>query len=147
MPERHAAKLTDSRFTEASPRISADGHWLAYTSNESGQNEVYVQQFPGGGQRWMVSRGGGTNPVWARDSQSLSFRQGPKLMAVSGSPPFREREPVELFEAPWSMPEFDVAPDGQGFIMIRTSDPSTARIHVILNCAEEVRRRVPGAPS
>jgi Tol biopolymer transport system component len=76
-PERHASKLTDSRFNESGPSISPDRRWLAYVSDESGQNEVYVQQFPGAGQRWMVSNGGGTEPVWARDSQSLYFRQAP----------------------------------------------------------------------
>ena len=144
-PERHASKLTDSRFNKSRPSISPDQRWLAYVSDESDQNEVYVQQFPGAGQRWMVSKGGGTEPVWARDSQSLYFRQGPKLMAVRGRPPFPQ--PVELFEAPWAVGgdtrRYDVAPDGQGFIMTRVSDAPAARIHVILNWIEELKRRVP----
>jgi hypothetical protein len=90
----------------------------------------------------MVSRGGGTRPVWSRDSQSLYFRQDGKVTAVSGGPPFREREPIELFEAPWSLVEFDTAPDGRGFIMIRRAEPAAARLHVILNWADEVKRRV-----
>jgi eukaryotic-like serine/threonine-protein kinase len=120
---------------------------LAYTSNESGQYQVYVQQFPAAGQRWMVSKAGGTEPVWARDSKWLYFRRGRKLLAVAGRPPFGE--PVELFEAPWAPvfdgpnpPQYDVAPDGEGFIMIRSSGRD-ARIHVILNWVEELKRRVP----
>ena len=144
-PERHASKLTDSRFNESGPSISPDRRWLAYVSDESDQNEVYVQQFPGAGQRWRVSKGGGTEPVWARDPQSLYFRQGPKFMAVPGRPPFAK--PVELFEAPWAvggdMRGYDVAPDGQGFIVTRVSDAPAARIHVILNWIEELKRRVP----
>ena len=148
LPERRAERLIDSRFSEGAPSISPDGRWLAYTSNESGQYQVYVQQFPTAGQRWMVSKAGGCEPVWARDSNWLYFRRGRKLLAVEGGPPFRD--PVELFDAPWApvfdgpnRPQYDVAPDGEGFIMIRTSDRAAARIHVILNWVEELKRRVP----
>jgi serine/threonine-protein kinase len=147
LPGRRATKLTDSRFTEGGASISPDGRWLAFVSNESGQNEVYVQQFPVAGQRWMVSKGGGTEPVWAKDSQTLYFRQGPKLMSAPGRPPFSD--PIQLFEAPWSVGgdgrlahEYDIAPDGQGFIMIGVRNPSADRIHVILNWVEELKRRV-----
>jgi hypothetical protein len=77
----------------------------------------------------------------------LYFRRDGKVIAVAGRPPFAGA--VELFDAPWargggtSRPQYDVAPDGQGFLMIRTSDPSTARIHVILNWVEELKRRMP----
>ena len=148
VPERRVAKLTDSRFTEGGASVSPDGRWLAYTSNESGQNEVYVQQFPTAGQRWMISKGGGTEAVWARDSQFLYFRRGPTLMVAAGRPPFRE--PVALLDVPWAVggdgrlaASYDVAPNGQGFIMIRTNNRSADRIHVILNWVEELKRRIP----
>jgi serine/threonine protein kinase/Tol biopolymer transport system component len=152
LPERRLAQLTDSRFTEGGAKISPDGRWLAYTSNESGQNEVYVQEFPTAGQRWMISKGGGTEAVWGRDSQTLYFRRGPGLMAAAGRPPFRERAP--LFEVPWAVggdgrmaANYDVAPDGQGFIMIRSKDRSLDRIYVIFNWVDELKRRVPRASS
>ena len=148
LPEQRVEPLIASRFSEGAPSISPDGKWLAYTSNESGQYQVYVQQFPAAGQRWMVSKAGGSEPVWARDSNRLYFRRGRKLLTVAGRPPFRE--PVELFEVPWApvfdgpnSPQYDVAPDGEGFIMVRASDRAAARIHVILNWVEEVKRRVP----
>lgn len=146
LPGRHDEPLLQSRFVEASPAISPDGRWLAYASNESGRQEVYVQPFPAGGRRWQVSQAGGIAPVWARDSQQLFFWQNRALMAATGRPPFGGV--VELFEAPWAQRvgaarQYDVAPDGEGFLMIRPPDPASARIHIILNWVEEVKRRVP----
>ena len=141
MPDRRVAPLLHSSFIEAAPAISPDGRWLAYSSNESGRPEVYVQPFPGGGRRWPVSRAGGTQPVWSRTSPELFFRQNEAVVAVAGRPPFDGA--VTLFEAPWARSDYDVAPDGEGFVMIRSANPSAARIHVILNWADELERRVP----
>jgi serine/threonine-protein kinase len=145
MPERRAEPIVQSQFIEWAPAISPDGRWLAYSSNESGRHEVYVQPFRAAGRRWQVSQAGGTEPVWARNAQRLFFRQDVKLMAVAGRPPFGGA--VELFNAPWAWrqafrPQYDVAPDGEGFVMIRSTNPAP-RIHVILNWAEELSRRVP----
>jgi hypothetical protein len=140
------AASVDSRFAETAPAISPDGRWLAYLSNESGVQEVYVQEFRKGGQRWPVSSAGGSEPVWARDSERLYFREGSKLLAVGARPPFAGA--VELFDAPWALlsgdrPEYDVSPDGERFVMIRPPDRSAARIHVILNWVDELQRRIP----
>ena len=140
MPERVAEPFIESRFVEAAPAFSKDGRWLAYVSNESGSSEVYVQEFRPSGQRWRVSKAGGTEPVWSKDSQRLYFRQGFKLLAVAARPPFAGA--VELFETPWASPQYDVAPDGERFFMIRR-DQSAARIHVIFNWVDELKRRVP----
>src|SRR5262249_32637623 len=51
------------------PRLSPNGRWLAYESDESGRNEVYVRPFPGSGSRWTVSKDGGDQPVWARNGR------------------------------------------------------------------------------
>jgi serine/threonine-protein kinase len=146
LPDRRAEPLVDSRFAETAPAISPDGRWLAYLSNESGVQEVYVQEFRKGGQRWPVSSAGGSEPVWARDSERLYFREGSKLLAVGARPPFAGA--VELFDAPWALlsgdrPEYDVSPDGERFVMIRPPDRSAARIHVILNWVDELQRRIP----
>ena len=69
--------LVESNFTELHPAVSPDGHWLAYTSNESGTNEVYVRPFPATtGARWQVSNGGGMQPRWAADGRELFYLDG-----------------------------------------------------------------------
>ena len=66
--------LVASQFTELHPDISPNGRWLAYTSNESGTNEVYVRPFPNTSDvRWQVSNGGGASPVWSHDGNELFF--------------------------------------------------------------------------
>jgi serine/threonine-protein kinase len=143
LPERRAESFIESRFVEAAPQISPDGRWLAYVSNESGSQEVYVQEFRRDGQRWRVSRAGGANPVWARDSQQLYFREGARLLTLAARPPFAGG--VVLFETPWmgNLLSYDVSPDGERFVMIRPPDPAAARIRVILNWVDELKRRVP----
>jgi serine/threonine-protein kinase len=64
------------------PRVSPDGKWVAYQSGFSGQAEIYVQPFPGGGQKTIVSSGGGVLPVWSRTSDEIFYRQGDSLIAV-----------------------------------------------------------------
>jgi Tol biopolymer transport system component len=56
---------------EWAPTLSADGHWLAYVSDESGRNEVYVQPYPGPGGRWLISTDGGTDPSWSPEGREL----------------------------------------------------------------------------
>ncbi len=63
-----------SRFDEISPSLSPDGRWLAYVSDESGIQEVYVQPFPEGGRRFPISRGGGTEALWSRDGREIFYR-------------------------------------------------------------------------
>ncbi len=137
LEDKQRRALVQSRFDELAPTISPDGRWLAYTSDESGRHEVYVQPFPDGGQRWQISRGGGTEPLWSKNGGELFFRQEQKLMAVAAQRPFET--PVELFEAGWwatrfsSRTNYDVAPDGR-FVMLRSNDATEqARIHVIVN--------------
>jgi Tol biopolymer transport system component len=75
--------LVHSTYTELHPTVSPDGRWIAYTSNESGSNEVYVRPFPNtDGARWQVSNGGGTEPRWASDGREVYFIAGDRLMAA-----------------------------------------------------------------
>jgi len=151
LPEKRVAPYVQTQFREMAAIASPDGRWAAYTSNESGRFEVFVQALRTGGQRWPISRAGGNEPVWARDSRELYFRQGQKLMAVAARPPFAGA--VELLDTPWALvataeagsgrAQYDVDLDGTGFFMIRPADPSSARIRVILNWTEELKRRVP----
>src|SRR4029077_3808568 len=108
-------------------QISADGKWVAYASNESGEWEIYVTTFPAAAGKWQVSRGGGTEPRWRGDGKEI-FYLGPTgmLMAVpvDSSATFSSGEPTPLFQvrgrAPISSTDlftYDVAKDGQRFLV------------------------------
>jgi dipeptidyl aminopeptidase/acylaminoacyl peptidase len=70
-------------FREVAPRVSPDGRYVAYTSNESGRNEIYVQSYPGPGRTWQISTAGGLDAHWRSDGKELYYRGlDQKLMAV-----------------------------------------------------------------
>jgi hypothetical protein len=96
------------------PRLSPNGRWLAYLSDESGAREVYVRPFPGSGSRWAISKDGGDQPVWARNGRELFYRSGDRIMAVevTSDPTFSVSRPTILFEAK-TRGFYDVTPDGQ----------------------------------
>ena len=138
-------------FNERAPRLSPDGHWLAYVSNESGRDEVYVQPFPGPGGKWQISVSGGTEPVWSHAGSEIFYRKGDKMMAVGvaygGS--FSAGSPHVLFEGrfvPTRRGEaaYDVSPDDRRFVMIQRDLQSVAtRLNMVLNFSEELKRRAP----
>jgi hypothetical protein len=113
-----------SAFTELTPSLSPDDHWLAYTSNESGINEVYVRPFPGTqGGRWQVSNGGGAEPRWSHDGREVFYLDGRgRLTAarVNTTPTFSVAAHTVLFDASVFILEsfhqsYDVSLDGQTF--------------------------------
>ena len=138
-------------FNERAARFSPDGHWLAYVSNESGRDEVYVQPFPGPGGKWQVSVSGGTEPVWSHDGSEIFYRVGDKMMAVrvahDGS--FSAESPRLLFEGrfvPTRRGEaaYDVSPDGRRFLMVQRDLQSViTHLNVVLNFSEELARLAP----
>jgi len=139
-------------FNEGGPAFSPDGRWLAYVSDESGQFEVYVRPFPGPGSKWPISIQGGVAPVWARDGRELFYRNGYKMMAVTveAGSEFSAGRPEVIFEgryvaANWYRPNYDISPDGQQFVMVRSTqeEVSPAKINVVLNWFEELKRLVP----
>ena len=143
--------FVQTAFTEASPAFSPDGRWVAYQSNESGRDEVYVQPFPGPGAKALVSTDGGTEPAWSRKGDELFYRNGDKMMVVPTiiQPTFTASKPEVLFERPyWMYPplrNYDVTPDGRRFLMIKESEQVAAatRVIVVLNWFEELKRLVP----
>jgi serine/threonine-protein kinase len=147
--ERQPKPFLQTPYMEHRPAFSPDGHWLAYQSNQSGRDEIYVQAYPGPGAKVQVSIDGGTEPLWARNGRELLYRSGRKLFAVpvtKNSPEFVAGKPVELFEGPYSSdlyrPGYDITPDGQRFIMVKVPEGSAPRqINVIVNWFEELRRR------
>ncbi len=145
--------LLATNFNEYYPALSPDGRWLAYVSDESGQNEVYVRPLQGSGSKVIVSQNGGSEPVWSRRGNELFYRgfgvQGTPLMAVSvqTTPSFRVLSRAQLFDVSDYEPatphaNYDVGPDGR-FVMVNQGRLSD--IVVIQNWTEEVRRRGAGS--
>ncbi|MEO8217242.1 MAG: protein kinase [Acidobacteriota bacterium] len=129
---------------ERNGKLSPDGHWIAYVSNESGSFEVYVQPFPPSGPKWQVSRGGGLQPEWRSDGGEMYFigRDG-KLMAVDvageGVGAFIMGEPRPLFETRmtgWEPvllgTQYAASRDGSRFVVI-TAPQTPQPITVMLN--------------
>jgi serine/threonine-protein kinase len=150
---REIEMLLQSAFDEHTGKLSPDDCWLAYVSNESGREEIYVQSFPGPGRSWQVSSEGGAEPLWARNGKELFYRNGNKMMAVAihSEPEFSPGRPFLLFEGdyvvgrPTPYSEYSVTSDGQRFVMIKeTGESSTPReITVVLNWNEELKRLAP----
>jgi len=143
-----------SPFNERHAAFSPDGRWMAYTSNESGRDEVYVVPFPGPGGKSQVSTAGGAMPRWNRNGRELFYLNGTKMMAVevTTTPAFSASAPVPLFDIPpYSNPSagtpYDVAPDGKRFVMLKDGGASNGqdelKLRVVLNWFEELRRLAP----
>ncbi len=124
-------------FAERHPRLSPDGRWLAYTSNESGRDEVLVQSFPGAGRPDTDFHDGGIEPVWSRDGRELFYLNGDAMMAVEirTSPTFAAGPAQTLFEGRYvlgtnAVASYDVSADGQRFLRVQPMhpDPPTDRI-------------------
>ena len=147
-----------STFDENAAALSPDGKWLAYESNETGVDEVYVRPFPDtDAGKWQVSTAGGAAPVWGHSGRELFYvgqQGGRKMMvaAIDTRPSFSVRERRALFPLGaeyhidlWYA-SYDVTPDDQHFLLARvvgSGDGSeAARLIVVENWFEELRERV-----
>jgi eukaryotic-like serine/threonine-protein kinase len=143
--------LVATKFTELSPAVSPDGKWLAYTSNETGQYEIYVVPFPNTrAAKWPVSQRGGTEPLWSHSGKELFYRDGAGYLVaveVKPNPTFSLGHQTALFPAAgfksllWA-PWYAVAPDDRRFLMVRPVAASNAdKLIVIDNWFEELKLR------
>ena len=135
------------KAVETMPRLSPDGQWIAFTTDESGQGEVVVQRFPGPGGRVQVSAGGGSEPVWSRDGGRLFYRGDGRFMAAtlargeSFAVVSRDTLFSDAFQyAPNPHANFDVMADGKHFIFLKTV--SEGNMIVVANWKAAVRERM-----
>jgi serine/threonine protein kinase/Tol biopolymer transport system component len=154
----NARAVVATNASETYPEFSPDGKWLAYCSNETGRVELYVQPYPGPGNRVTITSDGGVSePAWSKNSNELFYRVGQSIMSVrfriSGSE-FVPEKPIQLFRQPALVggtsvrPTYDVTPDGRFLFNLpipETGDernrkifPSTLRL--VLNWTEEIER-------
>ena len=144
-------------FEERGASFSPEGQWIAYVSDESGRDEVYVRPYPGPGGQVIISTGGGAEVVWGPDGSELFYRNGDQVMvvAVTTGLTFSAETPAPLFAAPYPLdragpggtPNYDISPDGEQFIFVEqnssTGGEGSTQIHVVLNWFEELTTRVP----
>jgi Tol biopolymer transport system component len=142
--DRVAFPFANTPFDERSPEISADGNWMAYSSDESGIPEIYVRPFPKGDGKWQVTRGGGYQPHWRRDGKELFYLSGDgRIVAVEVAarpPTFEVGASTSLFRArmgngldsqnAWNT--YAVSTDGQRFLINRLGDAAEAAPIVLL---------------
>ena len=143
--------LLQTEFNEREGRLSSDGHWVAYVSNESGRNEVYVQSFPKPGGKKRISTEGGSEPEWRGDGKELFYlTPDGMLMAVEvkADSTLEVSIPKSLFQTGargLAGTKYDVSGDGQRFLvnteLLLTSSP----INVIVNWTEGLRKWDPPA--
>jgi serine/threonine-protein kinase len=131
-PAAHAIIATTANETD--PRLSPDGKWLAYISDESTRDEVYVQEYPSG-RRWQISTGGASSPYWSHDGSELFYvSNAANVMAVgvSGGVEPEMGAPQELFSIR-SGNLWGVAPDGRFLVSTPVEDPIDAPLTVVLD--------------
>ena len=138
--DRKPHAVIKTKFDDLFGSFSPDVKYLAYSSNDSGRNEVYVQEFPDARNKWQVSTNGGSQPFWRADGKELFYRQGTRIMAVpvQTAPTFSVGNPVELFQATFASVlargHFRPTPDGQRFLVLGALGRDAVRpASVVLN--------------
>ena len=138
--EATSANLRDAK-------VSPDGKWVAYTSDESGTNQVYVCAFPTPAGKTPVSADGGQEPRWSRDTRELFYRNPLKnqlmVTEVQTDSTFRAGPPKPLFEL--STNNWDVDPDAKRFLVAKPQEATVdaPQLRVVVNWLDELPRKVP----
>jgi serine/threonine-protein kinase len=152
---RHVIPLLQTAANEESTEVSPSGRWMAYSSDESGQTEVYVRPFPDSDrERWKVSLGGGKQPQWSRDGRELFYLTSAGAMMavpVSETPELSLGQPVKLFDDAGFAHitggrSYDITKDGR-FLITKAQRPSgtsaPGSLVIVHNWFEELKRLVP----
>lgn len=147
VPERQAKPVLQSAFDQLQGRISPDGRFLAYASNESGRWEVYVQPFPATGAKWQISSNGAALPQWRGDGKELFFlTEGGRVMSadIKTEGGFQSGVPRQLFQADvkyyGSDAPYSVQADGQRFLVNVFAENNTVTpMTIVLNWNESLK--------
>jgi serine/threonine-protein kinase len=135
MDDRKATAFLATPYAEDDPELSPDGKWLAYSSNDSGRFEIYVQRFPEGGKRWQISNDQGYRPMWSKDGKELFYENNDQVMMVpvATKPDFHADSPRLLFRGRFDG-NYDVTRDGR-FLMLKGAEQGSAptQIQLVLN--------------
>jgi class 3 adenylate cyclase/Tol biopolymer transport system component len=145
--------LLQEEFNEVFPKISPNGRWLAYVSDKSGKDEIYVSPFPDVDSGiWQVSEDGGNFPLWSPDGKELYYLNSEAVMAVSveTEPVFKPGKSRSLFQNKY-VGNFDIHPNGRKFLMLKTvetvdtesSEKISSKIITVVNWFEELKEKVP----
>jgi serine/threonine protein kinase/Tol biopolymer transport system component len=151
--ERRPFLFQETAANETQAQLAPDGRWIAYTSNESGRDEVYMQSFPKPGSKRQISTDGGAMPRWRRDGRELFFLAANQIMmavpvATNGQslslgapvPLFRTRLIVQGSESSGLPTSYDVAPDGKRFLLNGPPEDAGPAMTVVLNWAGALSR-------
>jgi eukaryotic-like serine/threonine-protein kinase len=146
MGDRKPFPYMASEFTQTYPRLSPDGRWLAYVSNEAGPAEIYVASFPQPGGKWRISTGGGFFPIWSHDGHELYYYGlDNQIMAVDIKPgaAFQYGVPTRLFAAQIGgiNTDFVVSKDGRFLLPVPVEQGVTASMSVVLNWTEMLSKK------
>ena len=158
--QAHEEPLLGTSYAERWPEFSPHGDWLAFGSNLSGRDEVYLEPYPGPGDAVPVSLDGGSSPAWNPNGRELFFlstldssgmRRMMSVRFTPGSPP-RVGQPTELFQfdpnelaiaCDFSVRCYDVAPDGRGFYAVKRVMPprptAVTHINLVQNWFQELK--------
>jgi Tol biopolymer transport system component len=151
-----ARGIVATGYDETGAALSPDSRWLAYVSNEQGENEVFVRPFPDvNGGKWQVSSGGGSAPLWAHNGRALFYVAGGKMneVRIDPGPPFSAEPPRVLFAIPdrvragsLARGTFAITPDDQRFLMVRDNSwgdmAGTPTLVVVQSFFDELRAKL-----
>ena len=146
--ERQPWPFVQSPAEEYGGLFSPDGRWMAYSSNESGRNEVFVVAFPKRERKWQISNGGGIYPIWARNGKELFYFNGSSLMAVNilATGTFDLSVARRVCDVPPDVSLWDISPDAQRFLAIstKTQQSTLPRLEVVTDWFEVVKAKCAG---
>jgi Tol biopolymer transport system component len=139
-------ELIATEFDEYDPAISPDGRWLAYSSNESGESQVYLTSFPQPAGKWQVSTDGGGAPRWMPNGREIVYQNGSKVLIIpiEMTPRPRPGRPRLLVEGHYD-DQFDISADGRIGLVLSEGAKTATELQLVMNWFEDLKRRVPNS--